>query len=119
MIALLSNIKRVVALQPGVTSLLRSPLELHNILRVIRPDVIPKFLQYAQRYCDAKIEKDGVRYGGASFLQELKYLWRTSFAVKVLQSKRFRARKIEIPGAPGLVNKIREQLSHEPQSSFF
>jgi hypothetical protein len=44
--------KRVILL--SVTNLVNSPVELHTYFEVIRPDQVPDFVKFANRYCDPK-----------------------------------------------------------------
>lgn len=56
-------------------NIVASPVELHHFLQIIRPDHIPDFIKFANRYCDPKKEHDGIQYNGASYNTELKLLY--------------------------------------------
>ena len=72
LLPLLENAKRLI-LMSG-TPLLAKPVEIYNLLRVLRPDVCPKFNEFAQRYCDPQTGRFGVDYSGSSCTMELHYI---------------------------------------------
>jgi hypothetical protein len=43
-------------------------LELYNLLKIIRPDHMPDFLKFCNRYCDPMVQKGGVQFMGPSFV---------------------------------------------------
>ena len=59
------------------TPAMSRPVELFNLLAVLRPNVFKNFLEYANRYCNPKpspFNHGGIDYGGSSNIPELKYL---------------------------------------------
>lgn len=47
------------------------PVELFNLLKIIRPDIFSNFYEYASRYCNPWEEKYGMNYNGNSHIHEL------------------------------------------------
>ena len=52
LIPILKAAKRVMLLSG--TPILSRPVEIHNLMSIIRPDVTPSFRDFANRYCDPK-----------------------------------------------------------------
>ena len=69
----LQAMKRVVLLTGA--PILKSPIELHSFMQVVRPDLMPEFLKFANRYCEPTKKADGIHYNGASFTDELQFLF--------------------------------------------
>ena len=44
-----------------------NPFEIYNLMNIIRPDYMPDFLKFCNRYCDPIRRKDCVEYNGRSF----------------------------------------------------
>ena len=65
--------------------LINSPIEMHAFLQVIRPDLMPEFFKFANRYCEPVKKSDGVHYNGASFTDELLFLYQKRFAIRRLR----------------------------------
>lgn len=60
------------------TPIENKPVELYNLIRLIRPKLFPKYWDFVQRYCDAKRNGFGWDFTGTSNAQELhKLLTRT------------------------------------------
>lgn len=55
----------------GGTPLKSRPVELFNILNLLRPDKWPSFLKFAFRYCEPKYVRGKWQYKGAKHLDEL------------------------------------------------
>lgn len=53
------------------TPLTNRPNELFSVLNIIRPDLFPSFVKYAERYCPPQAKPWGVTYDGAANLGEL------------------------------------------------
>lgn len=81
----LNKLPRVIAL--GGTPLISRPVELWNILNIIRPDTFQSFFPFGQRYCKPRLTRWGWDYRGASHLKELNKLLRTTCMVRRLKSK--------------------------------
>lgn len=67
------------------TPVLARPMEIYNIVRVLRPDVCPSFNDFAKRYCDPQTGRYGVDYSGASCTFELHHVLTTTFMVRRLK----------------------------------
>ena len=52
LVPILQASKRVILLSG--TPVLSKPVEIYNILRILRPDVTPSFKEFTSRYCDPK-----------------------------------------------------------------
>jgi SWI/SNF-related matrix-associated actin-dependent regulator 1 of chromatin subfamily A len=61
--------KRVMLLSG--TPMLSRPVELFNLLKIIRPDIFNYFKEYAFRYCRPKETNYGMDYGGNEHRKEL------------------------------------------------
>lgn len=80
LVPLLSNMKRIMLLTG--TNFRGNAIELYNLLKIVRPDFVPEFLKFCNRYCDPIIKKDGVQFMGPSFVQELDLLYKKRFAFR-------------------------------------
>lgn len=80
---ILEQAKRVI-LMSG-TPVLAKPIEIYNLMRIIRPDVTPKFTDFANRYCKPTASRFGIDYTGASCTFELHHLLQTSYMVRRLK----------------------------------
>lgn len=49
-VSFLAGMKRILLLTGG--SLTSNPIEIHNLLKIIRPDCIPDFIKFSNRFCD-------------------------------------------------------------------
>lgn len=72
--------KRIIMLTGAPIS--KSPVELHVFMQVIRPDLMPEFVKFANRYCDPMKKQDGIHYNGASFTEELMLLFNKRIAFR-------------------------------------
>jgi SWI/SNF-related matrix-associated actin-dependent regulator 1 of chromatin subfamily A len=48
------------------TPMLSRPVEIYNLMKALRPDLITSFSTYAQRYCNPKETPYGMDYTGNS-----------------------------------------------------
>jgi SNF2 family DNA or RNA helicase len=93
------------------SDLLKNPIQVHNILKIVRPDYIPDFLKFSSRYCDPHKTKEGVQFMGASFSAELDLIYTKRFAYRRERSDpailsdipRIQRQKVEISGNIALV----------------
>jgi len=68
------------------TPMLAKPVELFNLLKVLRPDIFGNFNEFAQRYCAPKAGTYGMDYSGNSCCQELHYLLSTNLMIRRLKA---------------------------------
>ena len=78
LIQFFSAMKRIMLLTG--TRLTSNPIEIHNLVKIVRPDSVPDFLKFSNRFCDPVTLKGGVQFMGPSFSQELELLFRKRFA---------------------------------------
>ena len=67
----LQRAKRLILLTG--TPILSHPVELFNLIKVLRPDVMTSFTQYTQRYCDPKPSRFAMDYTGSTCVDELNF----------------------------------------------
>ena len=67
------------------TPVLAKPVEIYNIIRIIRPDICPSFTEFVNRYCDPKETRYGKDYSGSSCTSELHFLLTYLFMVRRLK----------------------------------
>ena len=75
--------KRVILLSG--TPVLSKPVEIYNLLKILRPDVTPSFKDFTNRYCNPKQTRYGMDYGGSTCTQELHHLLHKVFMVRRLK----------------------------------
>jgi len=59
------DMKRVILLT-GV-EFQKKPIELYNLMKIVRPDYVPDFSKFCMRFCDpikSKIAKEGFDFSG-------------------------------------------------------
>ena len=61
---LLSKVKRILLLTG--TPMLGRPNELYNLIKILRPDIFCKFMDFGVRYCSPKESIYGIDWGGHS-----------------------------------------------------
>ena len=83
LIPIIQAAKRVVLLSG--TPILNRPVEIFNLLRIIRPDVTPSFKDFTNRYCNPKQTNYGMDYSGAACTSELHNLLQNSYMVRRLK----------------------------------
>lgn len=69
---ILTKAKRVILISG--TPMLSRPYEMYNLLKILRPDIIGSFTDYAARYCNPKETNYGLDYTGNSCTKELHYV---------------------------------------------
>ena len=62
LIPILTAAKRVILISG--TPMLNRPVELFNILKILKPDIIDTFSDYAARYCNPQQTPYGMKYDG-------------------------------------------------------
>lgn len=83
LVPLLQNAKRVILLSG--TPVLAKPVEVFNLMKILRPDVHPSFTVFTQRYCDPKQTRWGMDYSGATNGNELHYLLQKAYMIRRLK----------------------------------
>ena len=63
------------------------PAEMFNLLKVLRPDVMKSFLEYAYRYCNPQEREWGMEYTGSCNERELRFILRNSVMIRRLKSE--------------------------------
>lgn len=64
--------KRVLLLSG--TPILSRPVEIYNLIKMVRPDIMTDFYAYAERYCNPRVNKWCRDYNGASNTEELHFI---------------------------------------------
>jgi len=67
------------------TPVLSRPVEVYNILKILRPDTTPSFREFADRYCNPQVGRFGIDYSGAACTAELHYLLTNAFMIRRLK----------------------------------
>lgn len=86
LIPILQGSKRVLLLSG--TPILNRPVEIFNVMKIIRPDVTPSFREFAGRYCDPKVSDyrpNVMDYSGATCTQELHHLLQEAYMIRRLK----------------------------------
>jgi len=102
--------------------MLSRPVELFNLMKIIRPDIFWNFLDFAHRYCRPKETSYGMDYSGNAHAKELHCILEKKMMIrrlkkdvlKELPSKR--RQKIEVTTDPKIVSQIRAILSKQIKS---
>lgn len=81
---ILQQSKRVILLT-GVP-LLEKPSELFHLMKILRPDLMPSFPNFAKRYCNPKKMATYSDYSGRDRLQELNIILRQRFLIQRTKS---------------------------------
>lgn len=80
---ILSNAKRCILISG--TPMLNRPVEMFNLINILRPDAFPKFVDYSNRYCDPKMGNFGMDYSGNSCSNELHFLLTKNLMIRRLK----------------------------------
>ena len=56
------------------TPILSRPVEIYNLIKMVRPDIVTDFYQYAHRYCNPKTNRWCKDFNGAANTEELHYI---------------------------------------------
>ena len=83
LIPILKKFKRVLLLTG--TPMLGWPSEIFNLLKVLRPDLFVKFVDFGIRYTHPKISTYGIDWTGASNVRELHLLLEKSLMIRRLK----------------------------------
>ena len=80
---ILTKSKRVILISG--TPMLSRPVEIYNLLKILRPDLMGSFSEYASRYCSPKETPYGMDYTGNSCTKELHYILGQSVMIRRLK----------------------------------
>ncbi len=83
LIPILQQSKRVILLSG--TPMINRPVEMYNLMHVLRPDIIHNFHAYTTRYCAPKETIYGMEYNGSSCSRELHRILSESFMIRRLK----------------------------------
>jgi SWI/SNF-related matrix-associated actin-dependent regulator of chromatin subfamily A-like protein 1 len=56
------------------TPMLSRPVEIYNLLKMVRPDICTSFNTFSERYCNPKVNRWCKDYSGAANTDELHYV---------------------------------------------
>ena len=110
LVPILTKIKRVLLLTG--TPMLGKPNEIFNLIKILRPDIFIKFLDFGVRYCDPKEGPYGIDWGGNSNNRELHLLLEKALMIRRLKSEVLmelpakRRQKVALPIDKRLTTKI-------------
>jgi SWI/SNF-related matrix-associated actin-dependent regulator 1 of chromatin subfamily A len=83
LIPILMGSKRIILLSG--TPMLSKPVEIYNLLQILRPDVMCTFKDFTVRYCKPKETNFGMDYNGNSCTKELCYILINSLMIRRLK----------------------------------
>ena len=115
LVPVLNKMKRVLLLTG--TPMLGKPNEIFNLIKILRPDIFTKFLDFGVRYCAPKESAYGIDWSGSSNTRELHLLLEKSLMVRRLKNEVLmelpakRRQKVTLPIDRGMVNKIQTLLA--------
>jgi SWI/SNF-related matrix-associated actin-dependent regulator 1 of chromatin subfamily A len=98
--------------------MLNRPVEIYNLMKILRPDLVPSFRDYAQRYCDPKDTPYGLDYSGNSCTKELHFLLNQNFMIRRLKKDVLhelpekRRQKIQITVDEKMTSQIKKMLNN-------
>ena len=114
LIPIMQQAKRIILLSG--TPILNKPVEIYNLMKIIRPDVTPSFKEFTDRYCNPRQTNYGMDYSGATCTQELHHLLQSTFMVRRLKKDVLdqlpdkRRQQIEVPVDQKLLKEINEVM---------
>eukprot|EP01022_Parablepharisma_sp_SALTPOND_P029228 TRINITY_DN728_c0_g1_i12.p1 TRINITY_DN728_c0_g1~~TRINITY_DN728_c0_g1_i12.p1 ORF type:complete len:603 (-),score=97.59 TRINITY_DN728_c0_g1_i12:519-2327(-) len=82
---LLMGCKRVILLSG--TPMLARPVEIYNLVHILRPDLFPSFHEFGFRYCDPRPSYFGTDWGNASNTDELHLILSNTVMIRRLKSQ--------------------------------
>ena len=92
------------------------PVEMYNLVRIIRPDIFHSFEIFGKRYCNPKESYLGIDWNGSKNMRELHLMLENSFMIRRLkcdvlkQLPAKRRQRISITTDSNLVKKIHYML---------
>ena len=85
LLPIMSRVKRILLLTG--TPMLGRPNELYNLIKILRPDIFCKFMDFGVRYCSPKESIYGIDWGGSSNTRELHLILEKSLMIRRLKSE--------------------------------
>ena len=82
---LLMKCKRVLLLTG--TPMLGRPMELYNLVHILRPDLFPSFREFGFRYCDPRVSYFGTDWGNSSNVDELHLILSNTVMIRRLKAQ--------------------------------
>jgi len=67
------------------TPMLAKPVDMFNILRILRPDAFNSFKKYSDRYCAPTMGNYGMDYSGNSCTTELHFILKQNIMIRRLK----------------------------------
>ena len=119
LIPILSQAKRCLLISG--TPMLAKPVELFNLLNILRPDVFSSFKDFSQRYCAPRQGKYGMDYSGNSRCTELHSILTQNLMIRRLKKDVLhelpskRRQKIEVTVDSKVVREIENLLFEAPK----
>jgi len=115
LVPMMAKVKRILLLTG--TPMLGRPNELYNLVKILRPDVFSKFVDYGVRYCAPRECPYGIDWSGSANRRELHLMLEKSLMIRRLKSEVLmelpakRRQKVIVPIDPSMAQKIRTLLS--------
>eukprot|EP00826_Nyctotherus_ovalis_P056106 TRINITY_DN7516_c0_g1_i3.p1 TRINITY_DN7516_c0_g1~~TRINITY_DN7516_c0_g1_i3.p1 ORF type:complete len:461 (+),score=131.55 TRINITY_DN7516_c0_g1_i3:104-1486(+) len=111
---LLMNCKRIILLSG--TPMLARPVEVYNLVHILRPDLFPSFHEFGFRYCSPRPTYFGTDWGNASNPDELHLILSNTVMIRRLKSQVLqelpskRRQKIQVETETRIVRSIKKIL---------
>ena len=65
--------------------MLAKPVEMYNMLRILRPDAFANFQDFGNRYCGPYMTPFGMEYNGNSCTTELHFILKSNLMIRRLK----------------------------------
>lgn len=111
---LLMNCKRIILLSG--TPMLARPVEVYNLIHILRPDLFPSFHEFGFRYCNPRPTYFGTDWGNAANPDELHLVLSNTVMIRRLKSQVLqelpskRRQKIQVETETRIVRSIKKIL---------
>jgi SWI/SNF-related matrix-associated actin-dependent regulator 1 of chromatin subfamily A len=83
LVSIMSHAKRVLLLTG--TPMLGKPNEIYNLIKIVRPDIFCKFMDYGARYCAPRESIYGIDWSGSANKNELHLMLEKSLMIRRLK----------------------------------
>lgn len=93
--------------------MLAKPVEMYNMLRILRPDAFANFVDFGNRYCGPYMTPYGMEYKGSSCTTELHFMLKSHLMIRRLKVDVLhelpakRRQKIQVTVDSSLLEKIK------------